>query len=78
MTTEQPAKIDPPTTTVAMLVPAGLTIRPRFTRHVYVRSRPLANDPLTYEHVYRCTETGEERVWGVDGSRANQHGPSAR
>lgn len=62
---------DAPETTTAWLVPAGLTVRPRFTKHVYVGSRPCEDDPLAIERVYRCTETGEERVWGLDGTRAN-------
>lgn len=45
---------------------------PRPTEHVYVRSETVTSDGLkNYRHIFRCEETGVERVWGLDGSRPN-------
>lgn len=60
-------KVPRPDTRIAMLPSQGYG-RLKATRHVYVRTQTCqvpGPDPDAWEHIFKCSETGEERRWGI-------------
>jgi len=57
-----------PQTRTAKLASTGYG-KLRFTEHVYVETRECVvpgKDPQAWEHIFKCTETGETRRWGLE------------
>lgn len=60
-------KTPKPETKTAWLVSAGLPT-PGWTIHHYVETR--ATPDASWEHVFACSKTGVQRIWGVENRTA--------
>lgn len=59
-------KVPKPETLKAWLISAGLP-SPGWTQHTYLETRAkvlTGPEPAAWEHIYVCSKTGAERVWG--------------
>lgn len=72
--TERPQKPRPITLRAYLPLPGAH----RATLHKHVATRRIRVDgEAAWEHVFKCTETGVERRWGLDAIGTIAHDPDA-